>query len=146
MTDLNVPTLDESVHTTNVWLQEIQSELGAKDRTGAYAAMRGALTALRDRLPVEEAAHLGAQLPLLVRGVFYEQYKPAGQPHAVRDRDAFLGLVGKGFGDADDLGFGPEEAARAVFTVLSRHIDNGEADKVRTMLNDELKPLWPKAA
>ena len=46
--------------------------LGTDDRQDAYRAVRGVLHTLRDRLPVEESAQLAAQLPTLLRGVFYE--------------------------------------------------------------------------
>jgi hypothetical protein len=48
---------------------------------------------LRDRIPVELAAHLGSQLPLLVRGVYYDQFQPARQPTACRSYDEFCSEV-----------------------------------------------------
>lgn len=146
MTATQVRNLDASIHTTNEWLRDLQSKLGASDRGGAYIALRGVLKALRDRLPVDDAAHLGAQLPTVIRGVYYDQYRPAGQPKVVREQDAFLAMIGDGFGDANNLGFGPEDAARAVFELLNEKIDSGEAQKARHVLNDELKALWPEAA
>ena len=62
MTDTQVRTLDESIHTTNEWLRDLAGKLGVENRGAAYIALRGALKALRDRLPVDDAAHLGAQL------------------------------------------------------------------------------------
>lgn len=146
MTDTQVRNLDESIHTTNEWLRDLQDKLGAQDRGGAYIALRGVLRALRDRLPVDDAAHLSAQLPLLIRGVYYDQYRPSEQPKIVREPEVFLSMIGDGFGDANNLGFGPEQAARAVFELLNEKIDPGEAQKARHILNDELKAFWPKAA
>lgn len=146
MTATQVRNLDDSIHTTNEWLRDLQDKLSANDRGGAYIALRGVLRALRDRLPVDDAAHLGAQLPTLIRGVYYDQYRPSAQPKVVREQDAFLAMIGEGFGDAGNLGFGPQEAATAVFELLNEKIDTGEALKARHVLNDELKALWPKAA
>ena len=62
-------TFDRSIHATNLWLKEISKEIGA-DRRMAWRALGVVLRALRDRLTVEDAAHLAAQLPLVVRGAF----------------------------------------------------------------------------
>lgn len=70
MTGLEV--FDATTQKTNEWLDEIMFELALEERHTAYAALRGTLHALRDRLPLEETAHLGAQLPMLVRGFYYE--------------------------------------------------------------------------
>ena len=40
------------------------------DHRSAYRALRSVLHVLRNRLTPEQAVHLGAQLPLLVRGIF----------------------------------------------------------------------------
>lgn len=53
------------------------------------------LHCLRDRLSVDQAAHLSAQLPLLVRGIYYESYHPAGKPEKVRSRAEFLEHVNR---------------------------------------------------
>ena len=71
---------------------------------------------------------------------------PSDQPNVVREPEIFLSMIGDGFGDANNLGFGPEEAARAVFELLNEKIDTNEAQKARHILNDELKAFWPKAA
>jgi uncharacterized protein (DUF2267 family) len=39
------------------------------------------LHALRDRLPPEIAVHLSAQLPMLVRGIYYEGWKADERSH-----------------------------------------------------------------
>jgi uncharacterized protein (DUF2267 family) len=50
------------------WLNDVMRELAIENGKVAYAVLRGTLHVLRDRLPMEEAVHLGAQLPMLVRG------------------------------------------------------------------------------
>src|SRR3954451_19292244 len=87
MTGLEV--FDTTLRKTNEWLDEIMGELALEDRHTAYVALRGALHALRDRLPLEEAAHLGAQLPMLVRGFYYEGWRPVREPIKMH-REEFL--------------------------------------------------------
>jgi uncharacterized protein (DUF2267 family) len=67
MTGLDV--FDRTLQETNVGLKELMEDLHCDDRQKAYLALRAVLHALRDRLPVHEAVQLGAQLPLLVRGI-----------------------------------------------------------------------------
>src|SRR5262245_36403346 len=63
---------DRTLQTTHVWLNELMDSLGS-DRQAAWHVLGAVLHALRDRLPPGLAAHLGAQLPLLVRGLYYDQ-------------------------------------------------------------------------
>ncbi len=59
----------------------------------AYSALRAVLHALRDRLTAQQATHLGAQLPLLVRGIYYEGWHAAQKPTGDRQVDEFLTRV-----------------------------------------------------
>src|SRR5689334_5586621 len=95
-------SLDSSVHLTNAWLKALCEELGcAQDRGRAYHALRAVLHALRDRLPVGEVADLAAQLPLIVRGVYYEGWRPsAAMPVKDHTKAQFLEHVAKGFPEA----------------------------------------------
>jgi len=76
MSQTGVAAFDSTIQTTNVWLHDIMERLGWQDRHRAYHALRAVLHALRDRLPVDQAAALGAQLPMLVRGFYYEGWHP----------------------------------------------------------------------
>lgn len=132
---------DKTLQTTNIWLDQIMERLGP-DRQAAWKVLSTVLHKLRDRLPVEEAAHLGAQLPLLVRGVYYDQYQPARQP--VRcSREAFVAEVTEWLADTRPVD--PEEAIRTVFDVLSRNIDTGQVEKVKAILPEGIRDLWRRA-
>lgn len=146
MTTTHVSGLDSSIHKTNILLNEVREELGAADAQGAYAALRGTLHALRDRLSVGEAAHLASQLPMVVGGIYYDGWRPTGQIEGRRSRDAFLEQVRAAFrpppeGDEID----PEDAVRAVTRVLDRHIDEGQMRHVRDTLPEEIAELLAEA-
>jgi hypothetical protein len=61
---------------TNSWLKELMELMGWEDRHRAYHALRVVLHALRDHLTIDEVVTLGAQLPMLVRGFYYEGWHP----------------------------------------------------------------------
>jgi uncharacterized protein (DUF2267 family) len=139
MTGLEV--FDTTVHKTNSWLKELMQEIHREDRRKAYLALRATLHALRDRLTVEEVAQLGAQLPMLIRGFYYEGWDPTRKPLKLRDREEFLGFVAAEFRTDDTLN--PELIARAVFAVLANRITAGESEDVKHVLPAEIRDLWP---
>jgi uncharacterized protein (DUF2267 family) len=98
------------------------------------------LHALRDRLSVAEAAHLGAQLPMVIRGFYYEGWHPAGQPPKEHSRTAFLARVEA---DAHAPEFEAEPAVRAVFGLLAERISAGEIEDVKGLLPKPIRELWP---
>lgn len=142
MGTLRIPAIDRTVQETDTWIKEIANVMGTEDRQAAYHALRGTLFTVRDRLEPGEAADLSAQLPMLVRGIFYEGYHHGNKPEKWRSRDEFLDRVGKDFSEIDYND--PETAAKAVFTVLGRHVSEGEINKVRHMLPDDVRELWPE--
>ena len=80
MSATGLEVFDKTVQTTNAWLKEIMEATGL-DRRRAYRVLAAVLHALRDRLTVDEVAQLGAQLPILVRGLYYDQWHhPSGKP------------------------------------------------------------------
>jgi uncharacterized protein (DUF2267 family) len=133
---------DEAIQKTQVWLDELRQDLAWDNPAGILAALRAALHTLRDRVPPAEAAHLGAQLPLLIRGLYYEGWRPAGEPWKERHREPFLARVEhemRGYANQKD----PESVVRAVFRVLGRHVSEGEVQEVRQLLPAEIRELWP---
>jgi uncharacterized protein (DUF2267 family) len=130
---------DKTLQTTNIWLDEIMARVGP-DRKVAWKVLSVVLHKLRDRLPVPLAAHLGQELPMLVRGVYFDQYQPEKQPTRVRDFDEFVDEVQSWLSDTRPVD--PVEACRAVFCVLSRHVPEGQISKVRDSLPHSIRDAW----
>jgi uncharacterized protein (DUF2267 family) len=129
---------DKTLQTTHIWLNEIADQLGP-DRQHAWKVLSVVLHKLRDRLPLGVSAHLGAQLPLLIRGVYYDQFQPARQPTDC-DLDEFIDEVDEWLADARPTD--PRDAIAAVFQVLSRHIPAGAIAKVQDSLPRRLRAFW----
>ena len=140
-TDLGV--FDKTVEKTNAWLDDVELVMNWQDRHKAYMALRAVLHALRDRLEPDEAVDLAAQLPMLVRGFFYEGWHPANKPRKYRHKEEFLQQVEKEARWLHDREL--ERAVTAVFCVLSSRIDGGETLQARMMLPSDLRELWPQA-
>jgi uncharacterized protein (DUF2267 family) len=142
MSATGLEIFDTTLQKTHVWLNDVMRELNVRDKRAAYLAMRAGLHALRDRLPVEEVAQLGAQLPMLVRGFYYEGWDPTLVPARMRQREEFLGRIALEL-NADER-LNPEAIARAVFSVLSAHITKGELEDVKQALPSAVRELWPE--
>ena len=142
MSATGLEVFDTTLQKTNRWLKELMQILGTEDRHRAYLALFATLHTLRDRLTVEEVAQLGAQLPMLIRGMYYEGWDPTRKPVRIRHRDEFLEVIGRYFEPDDDVD--PEAVARAVFTVLQMHVTEGEIEDVRHILPSEIRELWPE--
>jgi uncharacterized protein (DUF2267 family) len=131
--------IDQSAEKAHIWINEVASELESEDGKYAYRVLRAFLHALRDRLTVEEAAQLAAQLPTLIRGVYYENWVPARTPMRYRDVDEFLDRIAKEaqmHGDTE-ASYGCAAAAK----VLREHVSAGELEDVLAVLPKDLRQL-----
>lgn len=141
MTDSHISVFDSTLHKTHHWLEEIMKDMGWQDQQRAYVALRATLHALRDRLPTKNAINLSAQLPMLIRGFYFENWHIDDKPLKYRHKNEFLQLISKEAPtiDEDDI----ERVVTSVFHRLNVELSPGEADKVRRMLPEELRELWP---
>lgn len=140
MSETGLPNFDRTVKLTQSWLNEIGETIGP-DAQRQYQALRSVLFALRDRLTVEEAFHLSAQLPMLVRGFYWEAYRPVHKPERFRSRQEFLDKVSETLDPASPVN--PEDAARAVFATLAKHVPEGELQHVRQIFPEAIRDLFP---
>lgn len=145
MAQTGLEVFDATIQQTNGWLKLIAERLGptpGDDRHRAYTALRGVLHALRDRVTPDQAAHLGAQLPMLVRGIFYEGWRPSETPRKERHKEEFLAHVAEAFRKEPDVD--SEAVATAVFAVMARQLDPGEVEKLVATLPDAVRQMWPE--
>ena len=131
---------DKTLQHSWSWIDDLIEDLELTDARSAYRVLRAAFHTLRDRLTVDEAVNLGAQLPMLLRGLYYEGWKPAATPLKLRTRQSFFERLARELVEERDPD--PEEAARAVFDLIAQHISGGEVEQIRGMMPAELKDLW----
>ena len=135
-----IAAFEKTEQKTMRWLKGIADALGSTDLERSYMILRAVLHALRDRLTPDEAVQLGAQLPMLVRGFYYEGWHPADKPRRYRHKERFLEQVSKEVPSLDYVQL--ERAIGAVFETLLSEIGGGEIDQVRSALPAELREMW----
>lgn len=144
MTMTGLDIFDATLQKTIPWVNELAQELGWENKHQVFQGLRATLHALRDRLTVEEAAHLGAQLPILLGGFYYENWRPGATPTKDRTKDAFLNHIRDYFRNINpDVDV--ESVVRAVFKILAQRVSRGEIADVIHMMPPALRELWPDA-
>lgn len=143
MSKNGVDVFDHTLQKTNQWINEINEILGWSDKQKGYLALRCTLQALRDRLPFETVVNFGAQLPMLIRGFYYEGWKPGETPIKIKSPEEFMEFVTSHALNSNlEKNTDMLEMVRAVFEVVSRHISPGERDHVLKTLPPGLGRLW----
>jgi uncharacterized protein (DUF2267 family) len=123
MSAVSLEGLDHTVQLTHRWINELDDRLCWSNKPRSYRLLKAVLHAVRDWLRPNEAADLAAQLPTLLRGVYYEQWRPAAVPVKHRTKADFLARVEDTF-KMDPLEQ-PSQAVIAVFELLSSKITAG---------------------
>ncbi len=140
MSALGLKIIDESVQQANIWINEVDERAGWANKQRAYRLLRSVLHAVRDHLGVDEAAQLAAQMPIMIRGIYYEGWDPSKTPVRERSRAGFLEQVQRDF-QMDPLG-DAEHAVGAVFDTLDHKISEGEMKNLRRSFTKEIRELF----
>lgn len=133
-----VEAFETSRQKTALWLKDVARELHTEDRHRAYAALRAVLHALRDCMPIEEAVKFSGQMPLILKGVFFDGWKARRKPERL-SRVEFYGRVRERL---RGVALDGAPAARAVLRALDRHMSTGELEGVKRILPGEVRELW----
>jgi uncharacterized protein (DUF2267 family) len=141
MSATGLESLDHTVQLTHLWINDLDDRLGWSNKRRAFRLLKTVLHAVRDWLQINEAVDLGAQLPELLRGAYYEGWRPATTPVKPRSRSDFEARIDHEF-KRDPLA-ATGETVTAVFALLSDKISAGEIDDVRRALPADLRAMWP---
>lgn len=141
MAGTTIAAFTQAAQQAQQWVNELAEDLDWEERR-AYRLLRCVLHAVRDWLPHQEMVDLSAQLPSLIRGIYFEGWKPLDTPVADRKKEDFIARVQDSF--SDDRLNDPDAAVRAVFRLLHRHVSRGEIVQVRNSMKKSLHDLWPQ--
>lgn len=141
MTETTESIFMPTIQKTDELIGDLAAKLGwQKNRHRVYSLLRAVLHTLRDRLTLNEAVDLGAQLPMLVRGFYYEGWRPAAAPIKL-SKTEFLERVQGELRFPLDRHI--EELVQAALEVLGRHITAGELKDIESILPKSIQHLFP---
>lgn len=139
MTQTQLETFESTTQKTNTILKAIEDRFGWNERNKAYLALRAVLQTLRDRLTPEHAAGLGAQLPMLVRGFYFEGWRPAQVPLKM-NKEEFVAEVER---QINPLSFdqSTEELIRGTVAIVQSYTDPNEIRKIKKTLPSDIQSM-----
>lgn len=142
MTAQGLEVIDHSVHQTHEWINELAARLGWVSKRSALRLMRVTLRHIRDHLLADEAAQFSAQLPVVIRGFFYEGWVPKLTPIRERRHQDFLSFIGNAMQETEE--YNGSADLKCVFDLLNSRISRGEVEDVRANLPKDIRDLWPE--
>ncbi|MEH0936207.1 DUF2267 domain-containing protein [Micromonospora psammae] len=142
MAEQLVSAFESSLDKTNLILKDIEQAYGwpKEQRNQSYAALRTVLHLLRDRMPVQESVEFSQQLPVLLRGIYFDGWQPQDVPIKL-NRNDFLYEVRQGF--PYDVEGGPERVTQVVLDTLRAHVTQGEWADVKSNMPGDMQRMIP---
>ncbi len=141
MSSQGLEVIDHTVQLTHEWINELSERLNWTSHRDALRLLRATLCQIRDHLNHEEVAQFSAQMPLLVRGMFFEGWTPARTPIRDRNADHFVAAISARVGDV--TGWRGADDIVAVFKTLNAKISAGEIADIKAGLPTPIRQTWP---
>lgn len=139
-----VSVFARTAHKSQEWIREMQKELKWISGDSTYHLLRAVLQSLRDQMSINEAAHFSAQLPILLRGTFFEGWNPQISELSGSTKDEFLQNVKHRMGPLGTQKFELESGVLVALNVIKKHISAGEMKDFTGMINPSLKNFIEK--
>jgi uncharacterized protein (DUF2267 family) len=141
MSAQGLEVINHTVNLTHEWINELAGRLDWSSKRSALRLLRATLHHVRDHLLVEELAQLSAQLPVLVRGFFFEGWVPKRTPIKERHGEDFIAFIDGEMDGCDE--YRGHQDIRCVFELLNARLSSGEVNDIRASLPEDLRGLWP---
>ena len=142
MSQQGLETIESTTQKTHEWIVRIAATEHMEKRE-AWKALRAVLQTVRDRLPLDVAVHFGEQLPMLIRGLYYEGWEPSKVPIKLTLRQ-FLDAVQTKI--VAERMFDPIDVTQHVLSVIAIYVGGGEMEKVKRSLPSDMQNLFPQLA
>lgn len=137
---------DKQQEATNL-LRKVAEEMGTEDMHQAGRVFRAVLQAIRDRLPVNDAVHFAAQLPIIWKGMYYDQYDPTNVPVQIHNSQEWIDFIRSKNAFAANNDFVTDsdviECFQAVFKALHHCVPPSELQKAREAMHQDIQELLP---
>jgi uncharacterized protein (DUF2267 family) len=141
MTAQHLEVIDHSVQLTHEWINELAARLGWSSKRSTLRLLRISLHLIRDHLHVNEVAQLSAQLPVMIRGFYFEGGMPKTTPVKDRDLEGFVTAITDAMDDTEE--YRGREDIKCVFDLLNARVSRGEIEDIRACLPEAIRDLWP---
>jgi len=142
MSSKKIQVFERTTHEAHEWINELSDRLEWVSERDVLRMLRSVLVSVRDHLPVNEMAQFSAQLPIMLRGMFFEGWQPKNTPVAERHAQLFIDRIAAEVGDVTE--YRGAEDITAVFKLLNNRISIGEIEDVRANLPQALRDIWPQ--
>jgi len=139
MTAQGLDVIDHSVHLAHEWINELAGRLDWSSKRSALRLMRVTLHHIRDHLQVDELAQFSAQLPVFIRGFFFEGWVPKRTPIKERRCADFVAFIDSQMDDSEE--YRGLEDIKCVFDLLNARLSRGEIEDIRASLPEDLRLL-----
>ncbi len=129
----------KTIQKSNAWIRELNKRFGWNDEHKTYLALKATFHELRDKLTLKEVADFSSQLPMLLRGLFFEGWSPKEQPKKYDEKEFFENIHNY---FKKDPKVDPYKISKTVFKFFSDKISSGEIKDIKSILPDYFKKLW----
>jgi uncharacterized protein (DUF2267 family) len=137
-----VQFLYNTLERSRAGIDELDQDLYLDNEEDLHDCLIAVLQALRDRLPVNEAIRLGAQLPIIIRGYYYEGWRPGFGPEKYRDAKSFIDNVAESVGK-ERLTQDASYVAKGILKFLEKKMPN-EINDVKSNMPKEIAEWWAR--
>lgn len=141
MSAQGLEVIDHTVQLTHGWINDLRGRLGWESSRDVLRLLRVTLLQVLDHLNHDELAQLSAQMPILIRGMFFEGWSPSKTPVRERTTESFLAPIEEKVGHVQ--GWRGLEDVTAVFETLNSKVSQGEIEDVRAGLPQSIRDIWP---